>query len=245
MTISGADLKAIAEGTKTSPDILLLKPAGLNVGQDILIQVEEKCTEITDGPSIFGYYYVVFEAIKPTIKFNEVKLGDFKDQNDYALISEMVKGVYESDAADAVALFEWAEAETDDTGAVITPAGWKLGPSAATYGITDATKLTFIVKSLIFGKNDKDTEESFSGRLSPFDAGDALAPWPTSGTVAEGGIDWRNNGTNLEQDKVAGFEIEVKYDGEVLTTAEGEVTVMKTGSKAHPNHHEDGSIWED
>ena len=238
VTIKGADLKAIAAGTKTSPDILLLKPAGLN------IQVEEKCTEITDGPSIFGYYYVVFEAIKPTVKFNEVKLGDFKDQNDYALISEIVKGVYESDAADAVALFEWVEAETDDTGAVITPAGWKLGPSAATYGITDATKLTFKINKLIYDKTPKDTEDSFKGRLSIFEAGDTLTPTPTS-AVAEGGIDWRNDGTNLEQDKLAGFELEVFYDGESLTKGEGEVTVMKTLSKPHPNHKADGSIWED
>ena len=167
-----------------------------------------------------------------------VELGDFKDQNDYALISEIVKGVYESDAADAVALFEWVVDETTKVGE------WKLGPSAATYGITDATKLTFKINKLIYDKTPKDTEDSFKGRLSIFEAGDTLTPTPTS-AVAEGGIDWRNDGTNLEQDKLAGFELEVFYDGESLTKGEGEVTVMKTLSKPHPNHKADGSIWED
>ncbi|MBO7387217.1 MAG: hypothetical protein J6U15_05380, partial [Lachnospiraceae bacterium] len=147
---------------------------------------------------------------------------------------------------DAVALFEWAEAETDDTGAVITPAGWKLGPSAATYGITDVTKIVFQINKLIYDKTPKDTEDSFKNRLSIFKAGDAIEPWPIPvGSVAEGGINWRNDGTNLEQDKLAGFELEILYDGESLTKGEGEVTVMKTLSKPHPNHKEDGSIWED
>ena len=48
-----------------------------------------------------------------------------------------------------------------------------------------------------------------------------------------------------KQDKLAGFELEVFYDGESLTKGEGEVTVMKTLSKPHPNHKADGSIWED
>ena len=238
VTISGADLKAMGKGDKVTPYIFVRKPAGLNVGQDILVEVKETCTDITDGPSIFGYYYVVFEAIKPTIKFNEVKLGDFKDQNDYALISEIVKGVYESDAADAVALFEWVVDETTKVGE------WKLGPSAATYGITDVTKIVFQINKLIYDKTPKDTEASFKERLSIFKAGDTLTPTPTS-AVPEAGLDWRNDGTNLEQDKLAGFELEILYDSESLTKGEGEVTVMKTGSKAHPNHKADGSIWED
>lgn len=248
VTISGADLKKIAEGTAVSPDILVRKPAGLSVGKDILVQVTELCnteasTKIVKDLDakdygktyVQAYYYVIFEAIKPTVKFNEVKLGDFKDQNDYALISEIVAGVYESDATDAVALFTWdAAAKT-----------WVLGPSAATYGITDATKISFKINKLIYGKNEKDTEDSFKGRLSIFEAGDPIAPWPVpSGSVAEGGIDWRNDGTNLEQDKIAGFELEVFYDSESLTKGEGEVTVMKTNSKPHPNHKQDGSIWE-
>ena len=257
VTISGADLKKIAEGTAVSPDILVKKPAGLSVGKDILVQVTELCNSEAAGTAVkdlkaadYGktyvqaYYYVVFEAIKPTVKFNEVKLGDFKDQNDYALISEIVTGVYESDAADAVALFTWAPEEKDETGTVVTPAGWKLGPSAATYGITDATKITFKINKLIFDLNEKDTKDSFKGRLNIFEAGDTLTPWPTTGTVAEGGIDWRNDGTNLEQDKVAGFELEVFYDGESLTKGNGQVTVMKTNTKPHPNHKADGAIWE-
>ena len=234
VTIHGADLIKMGKGEATSPDILVKKPAGLNVGQDILVEVKEQCTDITDGPSVFGYYYVLFEAIKPTIKFNEVKLGDFKDQNDYAYVTEIVKGVYESDAADAVALFEWDA----------TAGAWKLGPSAGTYGIKDASKISFKINKLIYGKNEKDTEDSFKGRLTAFEKDDPLTPWPTTGKASDAGIDWRNDGTNLEQDKVAGFELEVFYDTESLTKGEGEVTVMKTGSKAHPNHHDDDTIWE-
>ncbi len=269
VTISGADLKKMAEGTMVSPDILVKKPAGLSVGKDILVQVTEVCKTTAAGvavtelekvakdytdkvdPYIYGeayvqaYYYVLFEAIKPTVKFNEVKLGDFKDQNDYALYSEIVTGVFESDAADAIALFEWQPEVKDEAGTVVTAAGWKLGPSAATYGITDATKISFKINKLIYGLNDKDTEDSFKGRLSIFEAGDSIEPWPIPlGSVAEGGINWRNDGTNLEQDKVAGFELEVFYDGESLTKGNGNVTVMKTNSKPHPNHNQDGSIWE-
>ena len=269
VTLTGKQLKDIANQAAgaVSPDILVKKPAGLSVGKDILVQVTELCNSEAAGTAVkdlkaadYGktyvqaYYYVVFEAIKPTVKFNEVKLGDFKDQNDYALISEIVKGVYESDAEDAVALFEWAPEEKDETGAVVTPAGWKLGPSAATYGITDVNEIVFSINKLIYGLNDKDTEDSFKGRLFTFKAGAALEPWPIPvGSVAEGGINWRNDGTNLEQDKVAGFELEVFYGcadktaptaEESLAKGTGNVTVMKTGSKAHPNHNQDGSIWE-
>ena len=183
-------------------------------------------------------------TVRPAVKFNEVKLGDFKDQNDYALISEIVTGVYESDAADAVALFTWAPEEKDETGTVVTPAGWKLGPSAATYGITDPAKITFKINRFIYGLNEKDTEDSFKNCLSIFEAGDTLFPWPTTGAVAEGGIDWRNDGTNLEQDKVAGFELQVFYGGVFLTKGNGKVTIMKTNTKPHPNHNVDGSLWE-
>ena len=102
----------------------------------------------------------------------------------------------------------------------------------------------FQINKLIYDKTPKDTEASFKERLSIFKAGDTLTPTPTS-AVPEAGLDWRNDGTNLEQDKLAGFELEILYDSESLTKGEGEVTVMKTGSKAHPNHKADGSIWED
>ena len=235
VTISGTDLKIISNFYNPSPEILIKKPAGINIGQDILVEVKERCTDIIDGPSIVGYYYVVVEDNRPYVRISEVKLGDFSDVNDYAYVTEFVKGVYESDAADAPAVFEW-DANTRC---------WKLGPSASIYGITDATKINFKINKLIYGKNEYDTEDSFHCSLWIFRAGDYLAPWPIPGPASETGIEWRNyDSIALTRNKVAGFELEVFYDYESLTKGEGEVTVMKTGSKPHPNHRQDDSLWE-
>ena len=237
VTISGADLKKIVnqEAGYVSPDIILTGGAKFSQGYDILVEVTEECAGGFVDP-IKGYYYVVFEALKATVKFNKIELGTFKQCNDFALAHEIIEGVY--DQYDKK-IIEWDEATS----------AWKLTDDGKAYGLVDADipKLTFEITKLNYDKNANDTEESFGGRLNAF--ADATTADPVAGLSAEYCLDWWNMGTDLMVDKVAGFLLEIKLTNPsdptaepvVIASGEGDVTVLHTGGKQYPYHIAEGA----
>ena len=184
----------------------------------------------------------VLKALKANLKFNDVILGDFRNCNDFALVHEIIKGVY--DAADNL-IFVWQAAS-----ATVPAAGWYATKAAEAYGFTEgaidpAWKITFELGAI---KYDFDAENSFLGRLKTFDSTAQLQalnePTPTQ-QIDEAGIDWMNMGIDLLTDKFANLEVAVMVDGAPLAEGVAKVTVKATGTKAHPNHNEDGTPWVD
>ena len=232
ITISGADLRAMAKGEAASPFLLFRNPSGLNVGKDIIIEVTETCTDITNGKEYKGYYFLVVDATRYTqIEFDgeNIELGTFPDSNDYALIHELMPVVY----LNGKKIFEWNQSSCE----------WTITSDGNNMGLTKPFLINIRINKLIYDKNAKDTEDSFKERLIIFEMGDPISPFPTS-TVTEGGIDWRwDDSVALMSDKIAGYEIEVFYNNESLTKIQGEIKVLASGKKAHPYHHPDGTWW--
>ena len=125
---------------------------------------------------------------------------------------------------------------------------WTITSEGQSLGLKDAGLITVRINYLIFDKNEKDSEDSFKGRLSIFEPGDYITPYPYPvGSVSEAGINWWDGDlAALMSDKVAGYIMAVYYyglDNPLVTTIEGEVKVLASGKKAHPYHHSDGSWW--
>ncbi|MBR3075298.1 MAG: collagen-like protein, partial [Bacteroidales bacterium] len=232
------------------PEIVRANAQAISTGFDILVEVTETCNSNgidAANKSKSAYYYVVFEALKANLKFNDVILGDFRNCNDFALVHEIIKGVY--DAADNL-IFEWRAATAQTATAPGTAEGWYATKAAEAYGFTEgpidpAWNITFELGAI---KYDFDTEHSFGGRLKTFDSTAQLQalnePTPTQ-QIDEAGIDWMNMGTDLQTDKFANLEVAVMVDGAPLAEGVAKVTVKATGTKAHPNHNEDGTPWVD
>ena len=233
-------LKAVIAG-KPSPEIFV-KGILLDEDRDVLVQVTETCNnEYAVTPKMVGYYYVVFEALKPYIDLRDIELGTFKEANDYALTHELIEGIYDAPKGTPGRnkVFEW----DDQTGA------WVATDAAEIYGITGDTNVTIEVSRLIYFNLPDDNKESFGDRLKIFEAGsDDVVPTPTT-DLTEGGINWWNMGTDLQVDKVAKYEVSVKFTPEQgkdpveLCNGQAKVTVLATGKKAHPYHNADGSWY--
>jgi hypothetical protein len=202
------------------PYIYLVKTTLISKGYDVLIEVTETCTPLNESKK--AYYYVVFKALDLKLNLYNVKLGTFKEYNDFALAHELVKNIEDINGNE---IFKW---ETDK---------WVATDAAKVYGITDAAKLTIEVTKLIF---DYDTEESFGDNLYVFKSGTTLDP--TGYTTTETGINWWNLGTDLQKDKKAKFFVDLKWDGESLTDNTGEVVVLATANSIHPLHEADGTV---
>ena len=172
----------------------------------------------------------------------DIELGTFKETDDYALTHELIEGIFDAPKGTPGRnkVFEW----DDEQGA------WVATEAAEVYGITGQTTVTIEVDKLIYFNVPVDNEESFGGRLKTFEAGAALVPNPTE-AVTEGGIDWWNMGTDLQVDKVAKYQVSVKFTPEgaedpiVLCDGQAKVTVLATGKKAHPYHNPDGTWYAD
>lgn len=256
--LTGEELIDVIQNPGKVPYIYLNTDEALIAkGYDVLIEVTESCekfAEDEDYKPVYGYYYVVFKALDAKIKLYNVKLGTFKDVNDYVYAHELVEGIY--DEYDNK-IFEW----DDEAGA------WAATEAAETYGITDENidLLTVEVKSVL--DYPWDTEDSFGSNLYPFAAGDALDS-PTPGTTTDSGINWWNLGTDLQVDKKAQFTIvvlwgeapaepaqgeegeegeeeeEVEDTRDILCQGDGTVIVLATANSIHPLHDAEGAIWE-
>lgn len=233
VTMPGADLKSIAEQTLLSPDILFRKPDGLQAGKDVLIEVSESI----NGQEMKGYYFLVPNAVsRNQIEFTGqgAELGTFHDSNDYILVHELMPIIYKNGKE----IIKWNSSSQS----------WTITSEGQSLGLKDAGLISVRINYLIFDKNEKDSEDSFKGRLSIFEPGDYITPYPYPvGSVSEAGIDWWDGDlAALMSDKVAGYKMAVYYyglDNPLVTTIEGEVKVLASGKKEHPYHHPDGSWW--
>lgn len=233
VTMPGADLIGIAEQTLVCPDILFREPNGLQAGKDVLIEVSERI----NGQEMKGYYYLVPNAVsRNQIEFTGqgAELGAFHDSNDYILVHELMPIIYKNGKE----IIKWNSSSQS----------WTITSEGQSLGLKDAGLISVRINYLIFDKNEKDSEDSFKGRLSIFEPGDYITPYPYPvGSVSEAGIDWWDGDlAALMSDKVAGYKMAVYYyglDNPLVTTIEGEVKVLASGKKAHPYHHPDGSWW--
>ena len=99
VTLTGKELKEIIAAPTKTPYIKLTDEARIAKGYDVLVEVTEKCTEekhpVVGGTSKVGYYFVVFKALDAKLALKDVKLGTFKEINDYVLVTELVEGIYD------------------------------------------------------------------------------------------------------------------------------------------------------
>jgi len=223
--MSGNTLSDIIQNPALVPYIYLTNSTLIAKGYDVLIEVTETCNALDE--SVNGYYFVVFKALDARLNLYNVKLGTFKEYNDFVLAHELVKNITD---AYGNSIFEW-----DD----LTSA-WTATTEANTlYGITSTADLSIEVDSnLIFSY---DTEESFGENLYRFKAGDNLDP--VGYTATETGINWWNLGTDLQVDKKAQFKVTVKYGTDTLVEGTADVLVLSTANSIHPLHKADGSLW--
>ena len=206
-------------------------------GYDVLVEVEETCQKL--GEPVYGYYFVVFQALNANLKIYNVKLGTFKDVNDYVYAYELVEGIYDEHKAK---IFEWKDG------------AWVATEAAEAYGITGTELLSVEVKTRL--AYPWDTEDSFGGNLYTFPAGEdltvLLSPTPTAATK-DSGINWWNLGTDLQVDKKAQFTIQVLWgekpaaeDEEdtrgILCEADGTVLVLATKNSIHPLHDAEDNV---
>ena len=227
--LTGTELKAVIEDASLVPYIYLKTDEPLIAkGYDVLVEVEESCEKLSKYEGykpVFGYYFVVFKALDAKLKLYNVKLGTFKDFNDYAYAHELVEGIYDEYSNQ---IFEWKDG------------AWVATEAAEVYGITDTADLTVEVKSTL--TYPWDTEESFGGNLFTFTEGQALTPGPAS--TKESGINWWNLGTDLQVDKKAQFTVVVNWGEDVLVEGNATVLVLATANSIHPLHDADDNVLE-
>jgi hypothetical protein len=202
-----------------TPYIFLTDKALISKGYDVLVEVTETCDKLDKSEK--GYYFVVFKALDAKLELYNVKLGTFKEVNDYVYASEVVKSIKDSYNKE---IFKWDEATSK----------WTVTDDASVYGITadDADKVSVTIdQKLIF---NADPEDSFGGNLYPFTANAPLLP--TDEQATETGINWWNLGTDLQVDKDATFKVIVKFDNQELISGTATVRVLKTADSIHPLH---------
>jgi hypothetical protein len=224
--LTGTELKEVIADPTLVPYIYLKTDKALIAkGYDVLVEVEESCQKL--GNPIFGYYYVVFKALDAKLNLYNVKLGTFKEFNDYVYAHELVKSI--TDEYQNV-IFEWKDG------------AWAATEAAETYGISaeNISELSVEVKSKL--TYPWDTEESFGDNLRAFDAGAELVPAPAS--TKETGINWWNLGTDLQVDKKAQFTVLVYWGEDILVQGNGTVLVLATANSIHPLHDAEDNILE-
>ena len=220
--LTGAELKDVIETPGLVPYIFLnTENALIAKGYDVLVEVEENCEKLDVAE--YGYYFVVFKALDAKLKVYNVKLGTFKEVNDYAYAHELVDGIFD---AYNNKIFEWSDG------------AWVATEAAAVYGITGTEDLTVEVKSVL--KYTSDSEESFGGNLYAFEEGASLVPAPSE--TKESGINWWNLGTDLQVDKKAEFTIVVSWGEDVLVEGDGTVLVLATANSIHALHDADDAV---
>ena len=156
-----------------------------------------------------------------------VKLGTFKEFNDYVYAHELVESICDEYKN---VIFEWKDG------------AWVATEAAETYGITSENigELSVEVKSVL--TYPWDTEESFGDNLRPFAAGAELTPAPAS--AKETGINWWNLGTDLQVDKKAQFTVLVNWGEDLLVEGNGTVLVLATANSIHPLHDAEDNVLE-
>ena len=249
-TVDGADLKAVVEGA-LGADVLLLNRMGLEDQKDILVQVTETCKADNTVKKV-GYYYIVFEATAIEVVCNDILLGTYRIINDYATASELIKSI--KDKNSGTDLFE------KDADGVWVPTE----AAKTVHGVPADAKVVITINKLTYNttvnpqSGEVDTKESFGGRLGALDANQDI-PGPAEPDyrikkLEEPCINWWNMGTDLQNDKFAGFEISFKYTSQtsnievVPVKATGKLTVLSTDNSAkdpkwHAYHTFRGYIW--
>ena len=230
VTLTGAELKQIIAAPTKTPYIKLTDEARIAKGYDVLVEVTEKCTEekhpVVGDKSNVGYYFVVFKALDAKLALKDVKLGTFKEINDYVLVTELVEGIYDGNT-----LLFTLDPETGEINAE---------EAAAEYGMT-ADQLTITLEpNLIY---NFDTKASFGDNLYVVAAGQPYDP-STETTAEVDGINWWNLGTDLQVDKKAEYKVTVKYGDDVLVEGTGLITVLATANSIHPLHDAEGALQE-
>jgi uncharacterized protein YjdB len=228
--VYGENLRNMGKGVYPSPDIMIRKPSSLVKGRDILIEVTEY---ISNNNAVQrGYYYLVPDAGRNAkIEFTGqgVELGVFPDSNDYVMVHEFMPIIYKNGKK----ILEWNKSLKE----------WSITSDGYSMGITSSYRVEVRMTKLIFDKTAKDTEKSFLNRLFLFEAGDNImhnpSIYPEKGGIA---CDW-SYGPVLMSNKIAGYEMDVLYDGRSITTVTGTIKILSYGKKAHPYHHPDGSWW--
>ena len=232
VTLTGAELEAIVNQTADTPYIVLSGASRLQESKEILVKVTEVCNGDA-AQKKDGYYYVVFEALKATINFNDIAFGTYKDYSDYALVYELIKSVVDENGE---SVLEW------------DGSAWKL---VGAY--SDMTTATIAVTLDALTYTYGDSEASFGERLYPVESGQTpAAGYDTGVTFDADGIEWWNMGTDLQVDKHFGAKvtITITVDGTKIKLAEGEgeFTVLSTANTAaqkDPNHEADGTYVPD
>ena len=229
--VYGEYLRNMGKGLYPSPDIMIRKPSSLVKGRDILIEVTEY---ISNNNAVQrGYYYLVPDAGRNAkIEFTGqgVELGVFPDSNDYVMVHEFMPIIYKNGKK----ILEWNKSLKE----------WSITSDGYSMGITSSYRVELKMTKLIFDITAKDTEKSFLNRLFLFKAGDNIMHNPSI-CPEEGGIacNW-SYGPVLMSNKIAGYEMDVLYDGRSITTVTGTIKILSYGKKAHPYHHPDGTWWE-
>ena len=231
LTLTGEELLQIIAEPQTTPYIQLADEARISKGYDVLVEVTEECTEekhpVVGDKSNVGYYFVVFKALDAKLALKDVKLGTFKEINDYVLVTELVEGIYDGNTL----LFSY-----DETGKLVAT------EAAAEYGMS-LEQLTITLNSAIIFDIPKDPEESFGTNLYVVAAGATYDPSTTTKADVDG-INWWNLGTDLQVDKNAHYEVTVKYGEDELVKAKGLITVLATAKSIHPLHDAEGALQE-
>lgn len=227
--LTGAELKQVIEAPTKTPYIKLTDEARIAKGYDVLVEVTEACATpehiVTGAKSQLGYYFVVFKALDAKLALKDVKLGTFKEINDYVLVTELVEGIYDGNTllftigADGKAVAEEAAAE---------------------YGMTPDQLTITLEPNLIY---NFDTKASFGDNLYVVAKGQPYDP-STETTAEVDGINWWNLGTDLQVDKKAEYKVTVKYGDDVLVEGTGLITVLATANSIHPLHDAEGALQE-
>ncbi len=261
VTLTGTQLKDIVkkQNNAVSPDIKVVNNALISQGFDVLVRVTETCKNktATGTKTKTGYYFVVFKALDAHIVFNEFKLGTYKEINDYIAVNEFVYGIFDADVTGLTA----AEADKH----LISK--WENGA----WTITDLAKESYNFKATgtisvelenAFVYSAADPQASFGGRLLVVKKNqNFIGPAPqNNGTLAVDAIEWWNMGTDLQVDKAAQFQINVKYTADnntatLIEKAKGDVIVLSTansktdaakvsGGVGHAYHKLNGDWWD-
>ena len=201
--LEGDELKKVIEQPALVPYIFRASDEVLMESEDVLVQVTETCKSLAavqeDYEPVHGFYYVVFQALSAKLKVYNVKLGTFKEINDYVLAPELVKGIF--DEYDNL-LFEYVDG------------AWTITDAAEAYGFENADDLTVSIDTKLKFPYEGNEEKTFGGNLYVINvAGDGETPVlaPTDTAPSVDAINWWNLGTDLQVDKKAQFGMTVMW----------------------------------
>ena len=239
-SLTGAELKGIAEDGDLGAYVKLVSKYGIDQGKDILVKVTETCndavasaTMIIDDPTEkVGYYYVVFDATTVTVEGVDVELVTKKEINDYVLASELVVIKWNGKAVDT----------NNNPLFVLNATGDKIVPTQVAiddYDVDDQFVATVEINAIT--PAEKYAEHAGRLAIEPANTNVQLEMIATVFNFKEMWINWWNSGTVLVDNQELKYEATVKYTvaGEEKTADfTGKLTLVSSANSVdkNPNH---------